>query len=485
MNTPIRKLGFVVAAMFCALMLAASYIQAFQAKELNERPGNTRVLNAGYKRERGSILIDGKAIATSKKSNDRYVYQREYNPGTLYAPVTGFSSMVYGNGGGIEGAENAYLSGTSDKLFYRRLADVVTGKQQNGANLELTIDPKIQAAASRALGNNRGAVVALDPKTGAVLAMVSKPSYDPNALASHNTDQVMKTWQALNADPAQPMVNRTITGNLYPPGSTFKLVTTAAALESGKYTADSSIAGPAALRLPQTTIDLPNDDHQPCGPGNQTSLKHALVISCNTAYAQLGMDLGQDPLAKMAKKFGFGETMHVPMRVSPSRFPSDLNDSQLAMSAIGQYDVRVTPLQMALVSSAIANGGKQMRPYLVKNVVDSDLDVISTTDPAVQAQPISSDTAKTLTDMMRAVVTEGTGRAAAVPGGDVAGKTGTAQHTSDQAADLWFTGFAPANDPKIALAIVIENGGNRGVETLASEVAAPAAKEIFAAAVNR
>ena len=485
MNTPIRKLSMVVAAMFCALMVATTYIQGIQAKELNKRPGNSRVVNAGYKRERGSILVDGKAIATSKKSNDKYVYQRQYGNGPLYAPVTGFNSLVYGSGGGIEGAEDDYLSGTSDKLFYRRLVDVVTGKPNNGANLELTIDPKIQQAAKDALGNNRGAVVALDPKTGAVLAMVSNPSYDPNALASHESEQVMQTWKNLNADPSQPMVNRVISGNLYPPGSTFKLVTSAAALESGKYSAKSTLPGPAAMRLPLTNIKLPNDNHLPCGPNDTTTLKHALTISCNTAYAQLGMDLGDDALRKQAERFGFGDSLNVPMRVTPSSFPSELNKPQLAMSSIGQYDVRVTPLQVAMISAAIANGGKQMKPYLVKNVVDSSYDVISSTDPKVQATPISSNTASTLTDMMRSVVTDGSGKLAAVPGTEVAGKTGTAQGDTSKAADLWFTGFAPAKDPKIALAIVIENGGGQGVDTLAGQVAAPAAAKIFSAAVNK
>lgn len=485
MNDPIRKLSFVAAAMFCALLVAVSYIQAIQAPSLNARAGNSRVINDGYKRERGSILVDGKAIATSQKSNDRYVYQRQYSNGSLYAHVTGFNSLVYGNGGGVEGAEDELLSGTSDKLFYRRLIDVVTGKPNNGANLELTIDPKIQQAAKDALGNNRGAVVALDPKTGAVLAMVSSPSYDPNSLASHDSEQVVQAWKNLNAASSQPMVNRAISGNLYPPGSTFKLVTSAAALESGKYSLNSTLPGPAALRLPLTTTYLPNDDRKACGDNDQTTLKHALTISCNTAYAQLGMDLGENAMAEQAKKFGFGQVLRMPMRVTPSSFPSDLNKPQEALSALGQYDVRVTPLQVAMISAAIANDGKQMKPYLVKNVVDSDYDVISSTDPKVMAKPISSNTANSLTEMMTSVVTDGTGKKAAVPGVQVAGKTGTAQGDVTKAADLWFTGFAPAKDPKIALAIVMESGGGQGVEARAGQVAAPAAAKIFAAAVNR
>ena len=484
MNTPIRRLGLVVAFLFCSVLLAASYIQVIQARSLNERPGNSRVINAGYKKERGSILVGGKAIATSVRSGDKYVFQRQYADGSLYAPVTGYSSLVYGNGGGLEGAEDGVLSGTSDSLFYRRLVDVVTGKPSTGANLELTIDPAIQRAAVAALGNRRGAVVALDPKTGAVLAMASSPSYDPNSLASHDTDSVAKAWKQMNSLASQPMANRTISGNLYPPGSTFKLVTSAAALESGDYSTESVLPGPAALRLPLTDHYLPNDDKRSCGPGDRTTLLHALEISCNTAYAKLGMELGQDKLAAQAKKFGFGSVVRVPMRATPSTFPSDMNAPQTAMSAIGQYDVRVTPLQVAMISAAIANGGKQMQPYLVKNVVDSDLDVISSTDPKVLAKPVSQQTAASLTTMMKAVVNGGTGKLAAVNGVQVAGKTGTAQGDTSKAADLWFTGFAPANDPKIALAIVLENGGDQGIETLAGAVAAPAAKQIFQAALR-
>ena len=485
MNTPIRKLGLVVGAMFMALFVALSYIQVFQAKSLNERPGNSRVINAGYKRERGSILVNGTAIATSQKSNDAYVYQRQYTNGPLYAPVTGYSSLVYGNSGGLEGTENDVLAGTSDKLFYRRLLDVVTGKPTQGANLELTINPKIQAAAAKALGNRRGAVVALDPKTGAVLAMVTSPSYDPNTLASHDNASVLQAWKNMNAAANRPMDNRAIAGNLYPPGSTFKLVTSAAALESGKYTKDSILPGPASMILPQTNHSLPNDDHQACGPGDQTSLIHALAISCNTAYAKLGLDLGTDALANQAKKFGFGTVVKTPMRVTPSQFPANPNPPQLAMSAIGQYEVRVTPMQVALISAAIANGGKQMQPYLVKSIVDSNHDVISSTDPKVLARPVSEQTASSLTDMMLEVVRSGSGQQAAISGVDIAGKTGTAQGDTSKASDLWFTGFAPAKDPKIALAIVIEDGGGQGVGTLAGQVAAPAARQIFEAALKQ
>ena len=246
--------------------------------------------------------------------------------------------------------------------------------------------------------------------------MVSHPQYNPASLASHNLTSVQAAWKALNADPARPAVNRAIAGDLYPPGSTFKLVTAAAALSSGKYTEDSVVPGPASLDLPLTTTNLPNDDGLPCGPGNQSTLTRALERSCNSTFGGLGLKLGADALRTQAAKFGFGDVLRVPMRVSPSSVPDKLNAPQLAQSAIGQYDVRVTPLQMAMVSAAIANRGVVMSPYLVQTVRGSNLDVIDRTSPEQLSQAVSPDVAAQLTRMMEKVVTSGTGTAAQIPG---------------------------------------------------------------------
>jgi penicillin-binding protein A len=272
MNAPIRRLSMVVAALFCALLVSTTWIQFVQAKQLHDRPDNRRTLLASYSRERGAILVDGEPVAKSVPTKDELKFVRTYPQGKLYSQVTGYYSFTYGAGGGIEGAEDPLLSGSSDKLFYRRVVDMLTGKVQSGASLELTINPAAQKAADEALGNQRGAVVALDPRTGAILAMVSHPQYNPAKLASHDLKSVQAAWKALNNDPARPAVNRTIAGDLYPPGSTFKLVTAAAALSSGKYTEDSVVPGPASLDLPLTTTDLPNDDGLPCGPGGQSTL---------------------------------------------------------------------------------------------------------------------------------------------------------------------------------------------------------------------
>lgn len=486
MNTPIRRLGVVAAIMFCALLLSSTVIQFVQAKSLNAKPGNARTQLASYSKDRGSILVDGKAVAQSVPSGDIYKFQRTYSNGTLYAPLTGFYSLVYGTAG-VERAYNALLAGTSDKLFYRQFIDVITGTPAKGANVELTINPKAQQVAARALGNQRGAVVALDPKTGAILAMVTSPSYDPNLLAGHNAATVQRNWQALLDRNDQPLINRAIGGDLYPPGSTFKLVTAAAALSSGKYNPNSVLPGPRTLKIPGTSnYYLPNYGGEVCGPNNETSLIHALAISCNTAFASLGMDLGADALRQQADKFGFGQAFTVPMQVTPSVFPSGtLNAAQTAQSAIGQFDVRVTPLQVAMISAAIANGGKEMKPYAVQDVRDKNLAVIESTDPSLLSSTMSPDVARTLTTMMEQVVTSGTGVLAQIPGVQVAGKTGTAEHGNGNKADVWFTGFAPANDPKVAVAVVVENGGNIQQEATGGSVAAPIARQVMEAVMGK
>ncbi|MEO8519371.1 MAG: penicillin-binding protein 2 [Dermatophilaceae bacterium] len=483
MNQPIRRLSFLVALLFGALLISTTWIQFVQAQTLDNRPGNRRTLLEGYARERGAILVDGAPVAKSVPTKDELKYVRIYPSGKLYSHVTGYYSFTYGAGGGLEGSEDPLLSGQSDKLFYRRVVDMLTGKVASGASLELTINAKAQQAADKALGNQRGAVVALDPSTGAILAMVSHPQYNPTVLSSHNLDAVSKAWKALNADPAQPMVNRAIAGDLYPPGSTFKLVTAAAALSSGRFTEESQIPGPARLDLPQTTISLPTDDLKPCGPGNKTSLTHALEISCNTAFGWLGLQLGADDLRAQAAKFGFGDALRVPMHVTPSTIPQ-LDVPQTALAAIGQYEVKVTPLQMAMVGAAIANKGIVMSPYLVKDTLNDHLDVIDRTQPTQLSQAISPDVAAALTRMMVTVVQSGTGTKAQISGVVVAGKTGTAQHGTGAAPHAWFVAFAPADHPTIAVAVVVEDGGNAGSEAFGGKVAAPIARQVIEAVLK-
>jgi peptidoglycan glycosyltransferase len=485
-NAPVRRLSVVIALLFVALLVASTSIQFFQSQSLAAMPANKRTLLDNYSRERGGIMVAGKPIAESVPASDQYKWLRKYPIGELYSQVTGFYSFGVGNPYGLEHAADGLLSGQADTLFVRRVTDLITGRQTSGATIELTINPKVQQAADQALGKSRGAVVALDPKTGAILAMVSHPQYDPNALASHDFGKAAQAWQKLSTNPEKPFLNRTI-DDLYPPGSTFKVVTAAAALENGLVTdANSQVPGPAVLDLPLTDATLPNENRQPCGPGDKTTLVHALEISCNTTFGSLGMELGGEKLRAQAAKFGFGDTLSTPMRVVPSSVPADLNAPQAAQSAIGQYDVRTTPLQMAMVAAGIANQGRVMTPYLINQVRSADLDIISgAPQPQELSQAVSTRTADILKNMMVSVVDNGSGARAQIPGVRVAGKTGTAQHDPNQPPHAWFISFAPADDPKVAVAVIVEDGGVTQSEIGGGRVAAPIARAVMEAVMGR
>lgn len=484
MNQPIRRLSMLVSVLFVLLLASSTWIQVLGSQDINDRPGNRRTQLESYARERGQILIGGRPIASSTPTQDDLQWQRTYSNPRLYSHITGWNSFTYGPGGGIEQAEDGLLSGRDDKLFYDRLTGTIAGREPKGASLELTINPKIQKAADEALGDQRGAVVALDPRTGAILAMVSHPDFDPTPLVSHDTSVEKKAWESLNADPTRPLVNRSITGNLYPPGSVFKIVTAAAALEDGQWSEDTSIPGPAVLDLPQTDVGLPNSHPGACGPDDKVTLAVALQDSCNTAFGWLGMQLGGDAMRQQAGKFGFGDDLEVPMKVSPSTLPSQMSPPQEAQVGIGQYDVRVTPLQVAMVSSAVANDGVVMKPHLVQSVLGSDLSTISETKPDQLSKAMEPKTSDQLTDMMTLVVERGTGTQAAVPGVSVAGKTGTAEHGEGMPPHAWFTGFAPADNPQVAVAVVVEDGGRAGNEAYGGSVAGPISAAVMKAALQ-
>ncbi len=485
MNTPIRRLAVLVFAMFAALLFATTYIQFVQADELADRPNNRRTLVENYSRDRGAILVDGAAIANSEQTDDELKWTRSYPEGRLYSHITGYYSFIYGANKGLERSENSLLSGTDDSLFYRRIVDLITGTAPAGAALELTIDPAVQQAAEDALGDRRGAIVALNPKTGAVLALVSHPAYDPNELSSHRLGAVQEAYETLNADESQPLINRAIAGDLYPPGSVFKLVVAATALESGQYTPESMLEGPQRYTLPGTTTELPNFEGGTCGPTDQVSLADSLRVSCNTSMAYLAGELGADALREQSAKFGFGQSVEIPMSVTPSVYPDDVDPAQLALTGIGQFEVRETPMQVAMTSAAIANDGVQMNPFLVDSARDEDLDIINETSPSAFATPISPETAASLRDMMVSVVNDGSGSAAAIPGVEVAGKTGTAEFGTQGAAHAWFTGFAPANDPQIAMAVVVEGAIGDWTGESGGRVAAPIGRAVLQAGLGQ
>jgi peptidoglycan glycosyltransferase len=498
MNRPIRNLALGCMVLFLALLVNVTYLQYWQSDNLTSlsaHPDNRRVLDDAYSRKRGAIVVKGKQVAESVKSDDRYEYQRVYPQGRQYAQITGFFSRDWGVGG-IEATQNSILSGEDSKLFVNRVIDLVGNDDPQGGSVTLTINPKAQKAAYdglRALGDNiQGAVVALEPGTGKVLAMVSSPSYDPNRLAGHDFAEVNKAHAALLGNDLSPLNNRAIEERL-PPGSTFKLVTAAAALESGKYQPDTMVPGGSRLDLPQTSKDLINENSGSCG-GDKITLTRALQVSCNVAFGSVGLKLGPDALINQAEKFGWGETYFHDLDDSLTRQTvslmtapgGEIDPPQTAFSAIGQSNVAATPLQMALVGAGIANGGTVMKPYLVDEVRSHDLEVVGKTDPAaLTANAVSAATARKLTDMMVAVVDNGTATNAQIPGVKVAGKTGTAQSAPSRPPYAWFVSFAPADNPTVAVAVLVQNAGVDRGEISGNGLAAPIAKAVMEAVLNQ
>ena len=483
MIRPLRRISFAVLMLLVLLLVNLNYLQAIRAEELNERPGNSRVLLREYDRERGPIVVGTTAVARSTETDDTLRYLRRYPSGPLYAHATGYYSFVYGSEG-VERTANEALAGTDERFLVRRVIDAVGGgNSRQGGSVALTLNPRAQAAAAEGLRGRRGAVVALDPATGAILAMASSPSYDPNPLASHDRDDVTSAWKRLNDDDAQPLLNRAVR-QTYPPGSTFKLVTAAAALSTGRYTPGSELPGPRLLRLPDTRVDLPNFNRQACAPDRPTvTMEFALQRSCNTTFAALGLEVGDDALREQAERFGFGRELSVPMPAAVSRFPDDPNRPQTALSAIGQFDVRSTPLQMAMVTAGIANGGEVMRPYLVSQVLAPDLSPVDTTRPDVLSRAVSPQVAAQLTQMMVSVTEQGTATNGRIPGVRVGGKTGTAQHAEGRPPHAWFVSFAPAESPRVAVAVVIEEGGG-AQEVTGNRLAAPVARAVMEAVLR-
>jgi peptidoglycan glycosyltransferase len=472
-NAPLRRVAISVLVLFTLLIVNVNVIQVVRSEELRSDGRNTRVLAEEYDRERGSIVVAGTEIANSVPTDDRLTYLRQYANGPVWAPVTGYYSLVYGNVQ-MERAANEVLSGTDDRLFVRRLADLFTGRDPSGGDVVLTMDPAVQETAMAGLEGVTGAVVALDPSTGAVLGMASTPTYDPNQLSSHEPAAIRDYAAQLDGREVDPRLNRAINAR-YEPGSIFKVVVSAAALSSGQYTPDTVIPAPQELVLPGTRTALENFGGSACDPSGRQSLLEALTISCNTAFAQLGIDLGEDRVREMAEAFGIGgDPLEIPLPVSESTLGEIETDAALGVSSIGQQDVQLTPLQAAMIASAVANDGTLMSPYLVDQVRAPDLSVIDQTDPEELSEPVSADVADQLTEMMTSVVENGSGRRARIPGVTVAGKTGTAENAGPD--HNWFIGFAPADDPQIAVAVFVANGGGTG-----GDVSAPIARDVMQA----
>ncbi|WP_449276708.1 peptidoglycan D,D-transpeptidase FtsI family protein [Leucobacter sp. GX24907] len=494
MNKPLRFLTRTVFGMFVVLFFAVTMIQFVSADELRNNEYNTRTLKNSYKVERGSILVDGDPVAYSTPTGDSFQFLRQYSDGPLFAPVTGYFSHTQGITG-VEAAMNQDLSGSSDAQFFSRIMNTITGVDPQGSSVELSISRKVQEAAYNGLteGGFEGAVVAIEPGTGRILALASTPTFDPNELSTNNDAEIITNYRALEDDPDRPLANRAIAGSLYHPGSVYKLVTVSAALEAEEAKSTSKFDNPAELKLPQSSAVMRNASRSTCGPGDEVSLDRALALSCNIPFAELAMKMDESTIPDMAAAYGFGQELEIPVPVTPSESPVPEDEAQAAIASIGQLDVIATPLQIAMVSAGIANDGEVMKPQLVDRVITPDLRVEREYAPEVFSKPISKGTAQTIGEMMERGVSSSDGAAAgsAIPGVQVAGKTGTAENGEDEAGNplpynLWYTGFAPADDPEVAVAVLIADGGGEayGFEGSSFELPTAIGKQVMEAVLS-
>jgi|UPI0003793B46 peptidoglycan glycosyltransferase len=488
MTKELRRLSILMLVMFLALFGSASWIQVVQSDELAANPSNRRSLYDSFEVQRGSIIASGTAIASSVPSDDVYSWQRVYTDGAMWAPVTGYINPALGPnaGTGIEQSMNQELSGTAGSQFLSRVERIFTGQPPRGSNVVLSLDADVQRAAYEALGDLQGGIIAIEPSTGRVLALVTSPSYDTNVLASHDTDAVNQAYDQLVADPGKPLSDRAIAGDLNPPGSTFKLVVASAALASGDYTPQSTLPNPAQYQLPQSSSIVHNASGGACGPGDTVTLADALRLSCNIPFAELAVELGDTAIREEAEKYGFNQTFDIPLVSTASGYPRTIqDDAQTALSGFGQGQVTATPLQMAMVAAGIANGGIVMNPRMVDRVIGPDLSVQKTYDDSEFGRALDTALANELVTMMVANVSDGAASGARIDGVDVAGKTGTAENTGNEPYTLWFTGFAPAQNPEVAVAVVVEDGGGQGQSGSGNTIAAPIAKKVMEAVLGR
>ena len=475
MNRALFRLSLAVLAMFVLLLINVNYVQAFQANSLANRPGNARTFDEQFQYQRGSIIAAGaggpktiaESLPTKASTTGNTIYQRHYPDGAIYAPITGYDS-IYG-ATGVESAYNKDLEGTASGLAVHNLFSLLTGKAKQGATVNLTISPKAQQAAYQGLldTGHQGGVVAINPSTGAILAMASDPSYDPNLLTTFDGTQLNKVDKRLLTDPSQPLLNRAI-NQTYPPGSSFKIITGSAGFSTGKVAGpQATISAPQPLRLPNGNF-LNNDGDETCFGGNPQVIQ-AFALSCNTAFANIGIKVGGPTLRSYANKFGWNDAnLTIPMQVSPSVIPNITDKSFTAMSSIGQFDDQVTPLQEAMDAAAIANHGTLMKPYLLQSIQAPDLTTIDSTTPSVLSQAVTSQVASEMQQMMVQVTQSTFGTAYQTAGPPavgtslvIAGKTGTAENTVSGAGldDAVFTCFAPASNPQIAVGVIVKGGG--------------------------
>jgi peptidoglycan glycosyltransferase len=481
MTKQIRQLGIALMVCFGILFLQLNRLTVLEASSLNDNPINTREILRDFTKPRGTVTTaDGVVIARSVPVDDRYELQREYPKGPLYAPITGFLSFTLGSSG-VERTYNDELAGRTAELTLRHLGDLFVDKDNVG-NLTLSIRDDLQQVAADQLGDREGSVVALDPRTGAILALVSYPSYDPNILADHDTAAAATAQKALDADPEKPRLSRAYQDRFFP-GSTFKVVTSTAGLVSGKVTPDDpDYPRSNGYTPPLTDRPIRNFDGATCGG----KLFDILRVSCNSAFAQMGVDVGADDMVTTAEKFGFNREVPIDLTApARSNFPQadhfTRNTPALAQSAIGQNDVAATPLQMAMVAAAVANGGEIMKPHVLKDVRDNDGNIVEEYHPKGWTTAMDGGTATIMRQAMLGVAESGTATRLKVPGFEVGGKTGTAQLGTDPPrSHAWIIGFAgpEGGEPTIAIAVIVE-GQPGASEQTGGRVSAPIAQAVL------
>ncbi|MEU4168408.1 penicillin-binding transpeptidase domain-containing protein [Streptomyces sp. NPDC026665] len=484
MTKYIRRAAGLCALLLVALLVNAARVQVFQAPSYDRNPANRRPAIARYGQPRGDIVVEGRTVTGSEDTGGQFRYERTYLDGPLYASVTGFASQLYGTTL-LEGTEDGILSGSDPMLAPLPLLGGLTRARGAGGSVVTTLDAAAQRAAYEGLDGRRGAVAAIEPSTGRILALVSTPSYDPGLL-SGTGPAASRAWAGLNAQADKPMLNRAVR-QTYPPGSTFKVLTAAAALDSGVVEdVDEPTRSPNPYRLPGTTTRLTNEI-EGC---EDASLRYAFTWSCNTVFAKLGVDVGLDDMTRTAANFGFNDrTLRIPFSVAPSNFDLRLDRAQLGLSSIGQFDTRATPLQMAMIAGAVAGDGTVKKPYLVERTTSRGGATLTTTGPRILHQAMSASTAQRMRELMTDVVEKGTGTVAAIPGATVGGKTGTAQHGVGNSGTpyAWFISWARADgamEPAVAVAVVVEDAAaNRG-DITGGGFAGPIARSVMEAVLG-
>ncbi|GAA3188734.1 MULTISPECIES: peptidoglycan D,D-transpeptidase FtsI family protein [Streptomyces] len=486
MNKPLRRVAIFCGLLVLALLVRVNWVQFVQADELKNDSNNRRVAIERYSKPRGDIIVGDQPVTSSTTTDSGdYKYKRTYKNGKMWAPVTGYASQAF-DANQLEKLYDKILTGTDDRLFFSRTVDMLTGRKQEGGDVVTTLNAKAQKAAFEGLGDKKGAVAAINPETGAILALATAPSYDPSTFAGMSDDD-SKAYNGLlkENNPDDPTLNRALR-QTYPPGSTFKVVTAAAALENGLYTdIDAPTRSPMPWYLPDTNhVPLPNEGNIPC---KDASLREALRWSCNTVFGKISADLGNKKMMAEAEKFGFNNSkIDTPVRLAESIYPED-NRPQNAQAGIGQASNRATPMQMAMVTAAIANGGKLMEPYMVDKLVAPNLNVVEQHTPKEMSQPLKPENAQKLQDMMETVVKTGTGTSAQIPGVTVGGKTGTAQHGVGNKDNpyAWFISYAKtAKGTPVAVAVVIEGSDTLRGDIAGGKLAAPVAKSVMEAVLS-